>query len=92
MEGARAKTPELIEEQDDTEHELPSTPDHESQCRQKLVAALKPMGQSAVLARLLGPMTNTSAAFIADIRSHYAVCLKENRHQGLFQQQSKEKG
>ena len=44
-----------------------------AQSRQKSVAALQPIDPHAVLARLSGPMTETSAAFISDIHGHFAV-------------------
>ena len=71
FEGAGAKTPDLIEELDDflseSEPVIAQTQaeEQEAQGRQKSVAALQPVNPHAVLARLSGPMTNTSAAFIA---------------------------
>ena len=75
--GARARTPELIEELED--HVLePDTgphdpPEPDAHGRHKSLAALKPIDPSAVLARLSGPITQSTAGIISRIRSHYDV-------------------
>jgi hypothetical protein len=75
--GARAKTPELIEEFED--HVLePETgphdpPEPDEHGRHKSLAALKHIDPSAVLARLSGPIAQSTEAIISGIRSHYAV-------------------
>ena len=75
--GARAQTPDLIEELEDPvlepdtgPHDLPESDAHG---RNKSLAALKPIDPSAVLARLTGPITQSTAGIISSIRSHYDV-------------------
>ena len=67
----------MIEELDECGPDLvedpSSRPDQEAQGRQKSVAALKPFDPYTFLARLSGPMTTTSSAFVSDLRSHCDV-------------------